>query len=198
MPSRPRGPGRATGASSRCERSSAPGRRLAPRYPSRCRDAAVSGAAQDASPAPSRSLRWPSGSPVCWRQSCSYQWENCKASFFGVLWGRNDPLAKRKHERETIHRSLGCPDEGYRVPSLKAAALATFSPFGDSEEGQGSINRVRTCLTSQRSFAMKMSSQMVERTLSQFEAQPVPDDHPAVTQLRFMRNAPFQFNPKDW
>ena len=30
---------------------------------------------------------------------------------------------------------------------------------------------------------MKMSSQMVERTLSQFEAQPVPDDHPAVTQL---------------
>jgi len=45
---------------------------------------------------------------------------------------------------------------------------------------------------------MKMSSQMVERTLSQFEAQPVPDDHPAVTQLRFMRNAPFQFNPKDW
>jgi len=30
---------------------------------------------------------------------------------------------------------------------------------------------------------MKMSSQMVARTLSQFEAQPVPDDHPAVTQL---------------
>jgi hypothetical protein len=30
---------------------------------------------------------------------------------------------------------------------------------------------------------MKMSSQMVERPLSQFEAQPVPDDHPAVTQL---------------
>ena len=30
---------------------------------------------------------------------------------------------------------------------------------------------------------MKMSSQMVERTLSHFEAQPVPDDHPAVTQL---------------
>ena len=30
---------------------------------------------------------------------------------------------------------------------------------------------------------MKMSSQMVERTLSQFEAQPVPDDLPRVTQL---------------
>ena len=30
---------------------------------------------------------------------------------------------------------------------------------------------------------MKKSSQMIERTLSQFEAQPVPDDHPAVTQL---------------
>ena len=30
---------------------------------------------------------------------------------------------------------------------------------------------------------MKMSSQMVERALSQFEAEAVPENHPAVTQL---------------
>jgi hypothetical protein len=30
---------------------------------------------------------------------------------------------------------------------------------------------------------MKLSSAMVERTLSQFEAQPLPDNHPAVAQL---------------
>lgn len=30
---------------------------------------------------------------------------------------------------------------------------------------------------------MKMSSQMVERTLSQFQAEAVPETHPAVTQL---------------
>lgn len=31
---------------------------------------------------------------------------------------------------------------------------------------------------------MKMSSALVERALTQFEAQPVPDDHPAVPQLK--------------
>ena len=31
---------------------------------------------------------------------------------------------------------------------------------------------------------MKMSSLLVERTLSQFEAQPLADDHPAVAQLK--------------
>jgi hypothetical protein len=30
---------------------------------------------------------------------------------------------------------------------------------------------------------MKMSPQMVERTLTQFEAEAVPENHPAVTQL---------------
>ncbi len=30
---------------------------------------------------------------------------------------------------------------------------------------------------------MKMSSLLVERTLSQFEAQPLADDHPRVAQL---------------
>jgi len=30
---------------------------------------------------------------------------------------------------------------------------------------------------------MKMSSQMVERALSQLEAEAVPENHPAVTQL---------------
>ncbi len=33
---------------------------------------------------------------------------------------------------------------------------------------------------------MKMSSAQVERTLTQFQAQPVPDDHPALVQLRQM------------
>jgi hypothetical protein len=31
---------------------------------------------------------------------------------------------------------------------------------------------------------MKMSSAQVERTLTQFQAQPVPDDHPALMQLK--------------
>ncbi len=31
---------------------------------------------------------------------------------------------------------------------------------------------------------MKMSSAQVERTLTQFQAQPVPDDHPALGQLK--------------
>ncbi|HZP74818.1 MAG TPA: hypothetical protein VFB45_01625 [Pseudolabrys sp.] len=31
---------------------------------------------------------------------------------------------------------------------------------------------------------MKMSSALVERALTQFPAQPVPDDHPAVAQLK--------------
>ncbi|MGH6866811.1 MAG: hypothetical protein ACREDO_11735 [Methyloceanibacter sp.] len=30
---------------------------------------------------------------------------------------------------------------------------------------------------------MKLSSQAVEQTLSQFEAEPLPDNHPAVAQL---------------
>jgi hypothetical protein len=30
---------------------------------------------------------------------------------------------------------------------------------------------------------MKMSSALIERTLSQFDAQPIPDNHPAVGQL---------------
>lgn len=30
---------------------------------------------------------------------------------------------------------------------------------------------------------MKLSSEAVERTLTQFEAQPLPDNHPAVAQL---------------
>ena len=43
----------------------------------------------------------------------------------GTKW----PARKKERERETIHRSLGCPDEGYRVLSLKAAALGTFPPW---------------------------------------------------------------------
>jgi hypothetical protein len=45
---------------------------------------------------------------------------------------------------------------------------------------------------------MKMSSQMVERTLSQFEAQPVPDDHPAVTQLNRLFGEPSSSMAVGW
>lgn len=31
---------------------------------------------------------------------------------------------------------------------------------------------------------MKLSSSLVERALGQFEAEPIPDDHPAIPQLR--------------
>ena len=31
---------------------------------------------------------------------------------------------------------------------------------------------------------MRLTSAMVERTLSQFEAEPIPDNHPVVPQLR--------------
>jgi hypothetical protein len=34
-----------------------------------------------------------------------------------------------------------------------------------------------------KEFPMKMSSDAIEQTLTQFEADPLPDDHPAVEQL---------------
>ncbi|HVH74380.1 MAG TPA: hypothetical protein VM755_05640 [Stellaceae bacterium] len=34
-----------------------------------------------------------------------------------------------------------------------------------------------------RGYAMKMDAAMVEKTLNQFEAQAIPDEHPAVPQL---------------
>jgi hypothetical protein len=37
--------------------------------------------------------------------------------------------------------------------------------------------------TNERSFMMKLSSQAVEQTLTQFEAEALPDNHPAVAQL---------------
>src|SRR5258707_568913 len=36
----------------------------------------------------------------------------------------------------------------------------------------------------QREHAMRLTSVLVERTLSQFEAEAIPDNHPAVPQLR--------------
>jgi hypothetical protein len=47
----------------------------------------------------------------------------------------------------------------------------------------GALARLPGAGLSERSFAMKMSSQMVERALSQFEAEAVAENHPAVTQL---------------
>jgi len=47
----------------------------------------------------------------------------------------------------------------------------------------GALARPAGAGVSERSFAMKMSFQMVERALSQFEAEAVPENHPAVTQL---------------
>jgi len=37
--------------------------------------------------------------------------------------------------------------------------------------------------TNEKEYAMKLTPTQVERTLSQFEAQAIPDDHPAVPQL---------------
>jgi len=47
----------------------------------------------------------------------------------------------------------------------------------------GALARPAGAGLSERSFAMKMSFQMVERALSQFEAEAVPENHPTVTQL---------------
>src|SRR5215212_1572757 len=35
----------------------------------------------------------------------------------------------------------------------------------------------------ERNGVMKLNSNLVQKTLSQFEAQPIPDDHPSVGQL---------------
>jgi hypothetical protein len=38
-------------------------------------------------------------------------------------------------------------------------------------------------LPTERNWAMKLTSTQIEQTLGQFEAEPIPENHPMVTQL---------------
>jgi Phage integrase family len=53
----------------------------------------------------------------------------------------------------------------------------------DERMGGGPRWRMTNANPSERSSVMKLPSQLVERTLSQFEAEALPDNHPAVEQL---------------
>jgi hypothetical protein len=59
-------------------------------------------------------------------------------------------------------------------------------PFDHLDVGGPRSTRWRVALSRKsntKEQAMKLTATQVERTLSQFEAQAIPDDHPAVSQL---------------
>ena len=52
-------------------------------------------------------------------------------------------------------------------------------------EMTASVTTLRVCNEpTERECAMRLTSALVERTLSQFEAQAIPDNHPVIPQLR--------------
>jgi hypothetical protein len=99
-------------------------------------------------------------------------------------WAVLVPTRKPGAQGETNQRSLGLSQRGVRVLSLQVPRiLALCEPGREANQSMGALARPAGAGVSERSFAMKMSFQMVERALSQFEAEAVPENHPAVTQL---------------
>jgi hypothetical protein len=60
--------------------------------------------------------------------------------------------------------------------SIAEKSGARNQPMGPTDSALAPVNASR----SESSFVMKLSPQAVEQTLSQFEAQAVPNSHPAM------------------
>jgi hypothetical protein len=89
--------------------------------------------------------------------------------------------------KETLKELAHGLNRKARQTERRERDLAAFSNLECSQDRVGCMARRATCRvvfkTEPKECAMKLTSTQLERTLSQFKAEAIPEDHPVVPQL---------------